>query len=127
MTAPAYPVAATDMSALRSWGLVQRIGSWTLDAACRVRRGGGDSIWIDLGHPAVHGASDYQAVWREACPHTPIPAGYAVQPLLSLEDARRAGVRFVRLDLVPGHSPAGDGKGYVLTSVQHSASDTSGR
>jgi hypothetical protein len=73
-----------------------------------------------MGYAELHGAIDYLAIWRDVYPHIRIPAGYSVQPLMSVEDARRSGARFVRLELVSAPSPSETGKGYVLTHVQHS-------
>jgi hypothetical protein len=80
-----------------------------------------DSIWIDIGPPI-----DYVPLWREVYPAALVSADRRVAPLLSREEAQRAGLTFIRLALVPLYTkPVTPSGPYVLTGTSHSATDAS--
>jgi hypothetical protein len=115
------PAAVRDRGSLMALGQVRGLAPHPLTAVCVVKHvGGTDSIWIDLGYPLA----DYSALWRAVHPTTQMPVGCRVAPLINRSTAERLGVKLVRLVLV-GVGPIADGtgKGYVLTSVSHSATD----
>ena len=123
MDAKALPVAAADLTSLLSLGPLRRIGDWPLEAACHLRMSGRDSLWIGLGYPGARAPIDYAALWRLVHPGARIAAGYEVRPLMNVDQARRARAQFVRLDLVSMHSTRTSDGAYVLTGVQHAATD----